>query len=138
MEELFVHALLYSEDLEDWTAYEHTLDKLFMENPENREYLFLEEMTPKEAVLHTIAVMNRGAFDVELFGKRLMEALRPVYQSSRLDVFAKKMYFLWNKLPPHIDQEEPFFDLSYADDYLSYGDEYTCRQIYEKVLHYYD
>lgn len=120
-----------------WAMYSNTLDKLFIENPEDENYLSLEGMAPKEAVLHTIAIMHRNTFDTGYFGKILMESLRQIYENIRLETFAKKMYSLWNKLPGFVDKEEPFFTLCYADDCLSYGDEYQCRQLYEKAMNYY-
>ena len=137
MEKLFVYALLYSEGFDMWAMYSNTLDKLFIENPEDENYLSLEGMAPKEAVLHTIAIMHRNTFDTGYFGKILMESLRQIYENIRLETFAKKVYSLWNKLPGFVDKEEPFFTLCYADDCLSYGDEYQCRQLYEKAMNYY-
>ena len=137
MEKLFVYALLYSEGFDMWAMYSNTLDKLFIENPEDENYLSLEGMAPKEAVLHTITIMHRNTFDTGYFGKILMESLRQIYENIRLEIFAKKMYSLWNKLPGFVDKEEPFFTLCYADDCLSYGDEYQCRQLYEKAMNYY-
>lgn len=138
MEELFVYALLYSEGFDVWTLYSNALDKLFMENPENTNYLSLEEMAPKEAVLHTVSLMHESQFHPEYFGKILMRSLQQIYETVTIEVFARKMYSLWNKLPRFIDEEEPFFTLCYADDCLSYGDERQCRQLYERALHYYD
>lgn len=138
MEKLFVYALLYSEGFDVWASYADILDMLFIENLENEEYLSLEMMRPKEAVLHSISVMYRSEFDSEYFGKILMKSLQQIYENISIEVFAKKMYSLWKKLPQHICKEEPFFTLSYADDCLSYGDEYQCRQLYEKAMYYYD
>ena len=138
MEELFVYALLYSEGFDVWTMYSDTLDKLFIGNPENEEYLSLEEMTPKEAVLHSISVMHRSDFDPNNFGKIFMNSLQQIYEDTSIEIFAGKMYSLWNKLPEFINKEEPFFTLCYADDCLSYGDENQCRQLYEKAMNYYD
>ncbi|NBI92513.1 hypothetical protein D3Z45_18555 [Lachnospiraceae bacterium] len=138
MEKLFVYALLYSEGFDVWASYADTLDMLFIENLENEEYLSLEMMRPKEAVLHSISVMYRSELDSEYFGKILMKSLQQIYKNISIEVFAKKMYSLWKKLPQHICKEEPFFTLSYADDCLSYGDEYQCRQLYEKAMYYYD
>lgn len=138
MEELFVYALLCSEGVDLWTMYSQALDKIFMEEPGNEEYLSLEEMTPKEAVLHSISVMNRVEFDSECFGKILMKSLQQLYKDTDLEIFAQKVYSLWRKFPEAICKEEPFFTLNYADDCLSYGDEEQCRQLYEKAMHYYD
>ncbi len=138
MEELFVHALLYSEGVDMWANFSQTLDRLFMEDPGNEDYLSLEEMTPKEAVLHSIGIMYRTGFDSERFGKLLMRALQQLYRDAPLEIFARKVYSLWRKLPDVIGEGEPFFTLSYADDCLSYGDEAQCRQLYENAMHYYD
>lgn len=138
MEELFVYALLIAEGIDVWSAYANTLDKLFISDLDNEEYLSLEEMTPKESVLHCISILYQNEFDIEYFGKMSMKSLRQIYETMRLELFADKMYSLWEKLPQHISREEPFFTLSHADDCLSYGDEYQCRQLYEKAMHYYD
>lgn len=138
MEELFVYALLYSEDFDVWSLYVSTLDKLFIENPENEIYLSLEGMTPKDAVLHTISIMLENKFDTEYFGKILMKALWQIYENIDIKLFTEKMHSLWNKLPWPIDQTEPFVTLCYAGDCLSYHDEEQCRRLYEKAMHYYN
>ena len=137
MEELFVYALLYSEGFDMWPSYTGTLDKLFIEDPENEIYLSLEGMAPKEAVLHTRSIMDESEFDMESFGKILMQSLLRIYEDTGIELFARKMYSLWNKLPRHIGQNEPFFTLCYADDCLSYHDEEQCRLLYEKAMRYY-
>jgi hypothetical protein len=137
MEELFVYALLYSEGFDMWPSYTGTLDKLFIEDPENEIYLSLEGMAPKEAVLHTLSIMDESEFDMESFGKILMQSLLRIYEDTGIELFARKMYSLWNKLPRHIGQNEPFFTLCYADDCLSYHDEEQCRLLYEKAMRYY-
>lgn len=81
MEKLFVYALLYSEGFDVWSLYADVLDKLFLENIENETYLSLEGMTPKEAVLHTLSVMDRSEFDTECFGKILMRSLLRIYDT---------------------------------------------------------
>lgn len=138
MEELFVYALLYCESFDVWLLYSRALDKLFMEEPENETYLLLEGMTPKEAVLHSISIMHQCEFDTIYFGKILMKSLQQFYEDTAIEVFAEKMYSLWNKLPASIDKSEPFLTLCYADDCLSYGGESQCRHLYEKAMHYYD
>ena len=137
MEELFVYALLYSEGFDVWLLYADKLDKLFVENMENETYLSLEGMAPKEAVLHTLSIMDESEFDMESFGKILMQSLLRIYEDTGIELFARKMYSLWNKLPRHIGQNEPFFTLCYADDCLSYHDEEQCRLLYEKAMRYY-
>lgn len=139
MEELFAYALLFSVGYDVWGLYTEQLDKLFLEYPENEEYLYLEgPISPKEAVLHTISTMSSMPFNADLFGQVLMKLIAQIYTISDLAEFNKKMYSLWNHLPAAIIQKEPFWTFSYADDCLSYGDEEQCRKLYEIAIHYYD
>lgn len=138
MEELFAYALLFSEGYDFWKQYSEQLDKLFLESPDNEEYLYLETLkSPKEAALHIIAVMSEASFDTDLFGRTLMKLIGQIYEKSDLADFGTRMYSLWVKLPKNIEQNEPFFTLCYADDYLSWNKE-QCRKLYEKAIHYYD
>ena len=138
MEELFVYALLCTEKIDMWDAYTDTLDKLYMEDIYNEIYFSLEEMTPKDSVLHCISIMYQNEFKTERFGKILMQALKQIYKAMPIELFAEKMYSLWNKLPKSINENEPFFTLCYADDCLSYDDRNQCKQLYEKAMCYYD
>ena len=138
MEELFAYALLFSEGYDFWKQYSERLDKLFLESPDNEEYLYLETLkSPKEAVLHIIAVMSETSFDTDLFGRTLMKLLGQIYEKSDLADFGTRMYSLWVKLPKSIGENEPFFTLCFADDYLLW-DEEQGRKLYEKAIHYYD
>ncbi|MGN0426959.1 MAG: hypothetical protein ACI4F0_04070 [Agathobacter sp.] len=139
MEELFVYAILCSIGYDLSNEYGNTLDKLFLSNPENEDYLELEGLQYKDAVLHTLSIMNRCSIDHDTFGKYLMETLKPIYKQSEISDFAKKMHTLWNRLPRAIEYgEDPFFVFNYADDCLSYGDEKQCRDLYESAMNYYD
>ena len=95
MEELFAYALLFSEGYDCWKLYSEELDKLFLESPENEEYLYLEGLkSPKEAVLHIISIMYRKPFDTDIFGRTLMKLVAPIYEKSDLTRFGKKNVFL--------------------------------------------
>ena len=67
-----------------------------------------------------------------------MEKIKVCYDSTELKQFAEKMYMLWESLPGNIQEEAPFFILSYADDPLSWGDEEQTRKLYEDMLAYYN
>lgn len=139
MEELFVYAILCVIGYDQYHAYKNALDRLFMDNPENDTYLGLEGRGYKDAILHTIATMNSYPFNHDVFGKLLMRALKPIYKQSALQDFAEKMYRLWKTLPDSIDYgEQPFYIFCGADDYLSYGDEKQCRELYESAMDYYE
>ena len=138
MEELFVYALLYVIGYKKTAEYQHALDKLFLDDPSNKELLDLEEMKYKDAMLHLFHLMRTHPIIQDEFGIFLMRMLKPVYCESNINDFGKKMYELWNNLPHSIYENEPFFIFCYADDCLSYGDEHQCRKLYEKALNYYD
>lgn len=46
------------------------------------------------------------------------------------------MYELWTMLPTEINEEEPFYILSYADDCLACGDEEQTKELYEKAFNF--
>ena len=83
---------------------------------------------------------HTGEFSAEAFGRVLMGRIREVYYGEGLDIreFAGRMYSLWKGLPPWLQNVEPFWTLSYADDPLSWGDEAQTRALYENMLRYYD
>lgn len=138
MEELFVYSLLYGVGYEKVNEYEETINRLFLNNPEDRNLLDLEGMAFKDAMFHLCHLINVLSFDTIEFGKQLMSKIKPIYDGNDIANFGKTMYRLWNLLPDKIKQEEPFYILSYADDCLGYGDEKQCRNLYEYILNYYD
>lgn len=139
MEKLFVYAILYSVGYEVWQEYQDELDRLFLDNSANDEYLTLEGMSPKEAILHTFSLMQEEQINHDVFGKELMKSIKPIYKNSDIKDFANRMYKMWQRLPSVIEYgEEPFFVFCYAEDCLSYGDEKQCRELFENALKYYD
>ncbi len=67
-----------------------------------------------------------------------MKVLKKYYECcTSIEQFSEKMYLLWESLPGRLQNEQPFFTLSYADDPLSWGDEKQTRSIYENMLNYY-
>lgn len=139
MEELFVYAILCSIGYDFSKEYENVLDKLFLSNSENNDFLELEGLQHKDAILRTLSIMNSCPINHDTFGKYLMGALKPIYEQSELNDFAKKMPMLWNRLPDTIVYgEDPFFVFNYADDCLSHGDEKQCRELYESAMRHYE
>ena len=138
MEELFVYSLLYDVGYEKVNEYEETLNRLFLNNPEDKNLLDLEGMAFKDAMFHLRHLVNVLSFDTMEFGKQLMSKIKPLYDGNNIADFGKAMYRLWTLLPEKIKLEEPFHILSYADDCLGYGDEKQCRELYENALNYYD
>ena len=138
MEELFVYAILCSIGYDFNSEYNRTLDKLFLEDQMNNDYLELEGMPQKDGILHTLSMTNTYSLKQNLFGKRLMKELRNIYEQSQLNDFARNMSALYKLLPVSMKCEEPFCVLNYADDCLSYGDEEQCRKLYESAMSYYE
>lgn len=139
MEELLVFVILLYEKLITENEYNKWLDELFSDNPENDDLLYLEwETDIKKAIIYVRSHFDYNNFDIERFGKILMGRLKEVYINfSDIKCFASHMYSLWGSLPGHIQNIEPFWALSYADDPLSWGDEEQARSIYEEMLDYY-
>ncbi len=140
MEELIVHALLYSAGLEEWKAYSETLDRLFMENSGDGDLLDLEFSSDENDVIsHTIALFDRPGTDTDVFGKKLTKALRDIYEREDTDLrdFDEKCLSLWDNLPDTVAYEKPFSLLTVAGDPLGWGDEQLCRQMYMRFFTYY-
>lgn len=140
MEELFVYAILWSEELVTENEYYTRLDELFLGNPENDDLLYLEwETDIKKAIIYVRTHTDYKNLDIERFGRILMSKLKAVYiNCSDIKYFASRMYNLWESLPGNIQNIEPFWTLCYADEPLSWGDEKQTRDIYEYMLNYYN
>lgn len=139
MEELLVFVFLLYEEIVTEDEYDKRLDKLFLDNPENDDLLYLEwETDIKKAIIYARTHIDYNAFNYEQFGRILMNKLKVYYKNcSDIKSFANRMYNLWEVLPGTIQDREPFFTLSYADDPLAWGDEEQTRDIYENMLSYY-
>ncbi len=118
MEELLVYAILLYEKLTTEDEYNKRLDELFLDNPENDDLLSLEwETDIANAVIYIRTHVDYSSVDYEQFGRILMSKLKVFYESCpNIKKFADRMYGLWESLPGNIQQIEPFFSLSYADE----------------------
>ena len=125
MEELLVLAILLYEKIVTEDEYNKRLDELFLENLENEDLLYLEwETDIKKAIIYIRTHIDYNAIDGEQFGKILMDRLKVYYKNcADIESFASRMFSLWESLPGNIQDREPFFALSYADEPLSWGDE---------------
>jgi len=148
MEELLVYAILLYEELVTESEYMERLDELFLSTPENDTLLYntlldLEfEPDIKKAIIyirtHLRTHFDYRNFNHKQFGKALMSKLKNFYVNcSDIKYFASRMFSLWKSLPGNLQDMEPFWTLSYADEPLSWGDEEQTRNIYEHVLNYY-
>ncbi len=76
--------------------------------------------------------------DFDRFGRALFGLLKPIYNSKDIHEFGNAMYSLWESMAGNLQDMEPFWTLSYADDPLSWEDVEQTRKIYEEMLAYYD
>lgn len=144
MEELLVYAILLYQKLVTESEYNERLDELFLSTPENDTLLYntlldLEfETDIKKAIIYLRTHFDYINLNHEQFGKVLMSKLKKFYVNcSDIKYFASRMFGLWESLPGNLQDMEPFWMLSYADDPLSWGDEEQTRNIYEHMLNYY-
>lgn len=139
MEELFVYAVLLYNKIIPKEEYQHKLDKLFLENPFDDVLLELEYMQDiKEHILYIRTNFDYNNFNHDIFGKILMKKLKEYYENVEIQVFADRMWLLWKTLPDNIQEEEPFHTMTYADECLIWGDEVQTKELYEKMLNYYN
>ncbi|MBQ7774455.1 MAG: hypothetical protein IJ379_00905 [Lachnospiraceae bacterium] len=82
--------------------------------------------------------IDYNALDCDKFGRELFRLLKPVYEKMDIHEFGDAMYLLWEGLAGNLQNKEPFWTLSYADDPLSWGDVEQTRKQYEEMLAYYD
>ncbi len=151
MEELLAYAYLIAEGFdEDFGMvlsenFENRLDELFIADPENVHLLELEMLggNIKEMVIYVREHIDYSKLDRVIFGKTLMELLKPVYRSIDTGRFGGRMFSLWECMG-WLQDEEPFKSLAYADDFLLWGDddrfrdEARAREVYERMLSFYD
>ncbi len=134
-----VYAILLCEELVSENEYREILDKLFLNNPENDDLLYLEwETDIKKAVIYVRTHIDCSNLEIERFGRILMSKLEMVYvKCPDIKCFASRMYSLWKGLPKNLRNIEPFWTLCYADDPLSWGDEKQTRNLYVHMMSYY-
>ena len=123
--------------------YELLLHKYFLNNPYYKILLELEECSPDilrtNAILENYWKSENRILDVDVFGNHLFCELESIYESKKFSIeeFGERCYSLWNFLPSHIHQKEPFLTLLYADDCLSWNDEEQTRKLYEDAFNFY-
>lgn len=142
MEELLAYDYLLCEGFVIEEEYEEKLHELFLKDTTyNDDLLTLEGLCGKvkESVIYIETHFNYSYFDRVKFGKTLMDLLKPFYKSMDIKQFGQRMYSLWERLASNLRDEEPFSVMCcYADDPFSWGDEKQARELYEKMLNYYD
>ncbi len=140
MEELLVYAILLYEEIITEEVYENRLNEMFIEDCNNEILLHLEwENNFKNAISFIRTNVDYDNFNHKIFGKALMGLLKKYYSDCNdINLFGYKMYSLWESLPGNIQDIEPFWTLSYADDPLSWKDEMQSRELYEKAFNYYE
>lgn len=145
MEELLAYVLLCYEGVLPRESYQEKLDALFLADPEDELLQELEwnstDWKGTYAKVREYSAAHYETFRMERFGRPFLAALEALYrQRTRTEIrwFAGRMYDIWEGLPPWLQNVQPFWTLSYADDPLTWGDEKQTRKIYENMFRYYD
>ena len=138
-EQLIVYALLSSIGLDYWLHFQNKLDELYMNNKDDLELLELEGMDKKDAILHTLSLIN-NKIDLNIFGRFLMEELKKIYKECNdLFSFTWKLFELSSHIPnTNIRFEQPFNVLDIANDELGIYGEDKCKELLEYAFNYYD
>ena len=120
MEELLAYAILLCQNIITEEMYQKKLNELFLKDIENEIFLKLEwETDINKAIIYIRTRINYQNINYEEFGKSLMKVLKKYYECcTSIEQFSEKMYLLWESLPGRLQNEQPFFTLSYADDPL--------------------
>ena len=143
MEKLYAEFLLWINELNTNEKYESLLHEYFLSAPNDKVLLELEECSSDirrtNAIFENFWDSEHKIFDVDIFGRSLFSELECIYKSNKFNIeeFAKRCYSLWKVLPSSINQIEPFWTLSYADDCLSWNDEMQTRSLYEEAFAFY-
>lgn len=140
MEEFLAYAYLLGEGLIEFNVYENRLNEMFENDTENEDLIELEYLSSslKETIIYIRAHTNYNTMDINKFGKKLFELLKPIYNTMDIETFAKAMNSLWHGLADNMQDIDPFWMLSYADEPLSWGDKEQTRELFEKAITYYD
>jgi hypothetical protein len=140
IERLLSYAILLKYELITLDNYNMHLDEIFLQYPDDD--LLLELQWCSTDSKKTIDAIWEYSRDVEIvfdiFGRFLLGELKVIYKEMDINSFGAKAYSVWNLLPESINQTEPFWTLSYADDPLSWGDVKQTRELYEKMFKYYE
>ena len=143
MEKLYAEFLLWLNELNTNEKYESLLHEYFLNAPNDKVLLELEECSSDirriNAILENYWDSVHRILDVDIFGEHLFSELESIYKFNKFGIeeFSKRCYSLWSSLPSHIHQKEPFWTLSYADDCLSWNDEAQTRKLYEETFSFY-
>ena len=140
IERLLSYAILLKCGFITLDKYNEYLNEIFLQHSDNDLLLELQWCsTDTKKAINTILEHSREVeIDYDMFGKLFLDELKVIYIEMEIHSFAEKAYAAWNLMPKSIDQIEPFWTLSYADDPLSWGDEKQTREIYEKMFSYYE
>lgn len=143
MEGLIANGLLWRFGLGGYEAYSTLLDEKFLKKPDDNLLLELEEFSSDSdaAAKRLVRFWESECtdFNYDLFGKILFNGLEQAYKAKALSTkdFGERGYKLWQALPAAIDQKEPFWSLSYANEYLSCGDEKRAENFYEEAFEFF-
>lgn len=140
MEEIFVYGLLMGFNNEIENLYNEKLDELFLKYPDNSDFFELELLcgNVKESMIYIKEHISFNDINIENFEKKFIECLKILYNDMNIKDFSELSYKIWNVLPEYISQKDPFIVLCYAGDSLSWGDELSAKENFERIFSYYE
>lgn len=140
MEEIFVYGLLMGFNNEIENLYNEKLDELFLKYPDNSDFFELELLcgNVKESMIYIKEHISFNDINIENFEKKFIECLKILYNDMNIRDFSELSYKIWNVLPEYISQKDPFIVLCYAGDSLSWGDELSAKENFERIFSYYE
>ena len=148
MEELFLKALLWIDNIEPQDGYVNLLHEIFMrpENEENQYLLDLEDCTNNKKDTHHVILSfvnsDQTSWDEELFIKLFMEYIRSRYEENEsVHETMRIAYNLLRNLPVSSVRKihKPLSTLDLAETYLGsdYPSQYSAYKAFFDSVYYY-
>ena len=142
MEKLYAEFLLSYHEFTAAEKYESLLNEYFMQNPESKILLELEECSsvPFDALNRFMRYWKyECSIDENVFGKALFGALGTIYRSDETDFhrFADKCCSLWYDMLSELREKEPFLALCEAGDLAALEYDDLARKSFENALGFY-
>ena len=138
-EELLSLVLLYRAGFDTAELFEESLNRIFLENPENKDLLELECMSFRDAVIYLCKNFDYSTLNEETLSRALIRFLNLLRPEQNTETFALRLGELWEVLPFHTTRKDsPFYMIYYFEDMLAAGKTDLLRTCIEDLLTFYD
>ncbi len=138
-EELLSLALLYRTGFDTAELFEENLNRIFLENPQNKDLLELECMSFRDAVIYVSEHFEYSSLNEETLSRTLIRFLNLLRPEQDTETFVLRLGELWEVLPFHTTRKDsPFYMIYYFEDMLAAGKTDLLRTCIEDLLTFYD